>query len=93
MGMNDDLDTLRKKIATVDARLLEHIAERLQLAHRVGQLKRQQHIAITDSAVEELILRQNLRTGQALQLPEALVRSLTTLLITYSTRTQQEEET
>lgn len=91
--MNNDLDTLRKKIAAIDAQLLELIAERLQLARHVGQLKRQQRLAMTDNEVEELILQQNLRTGQALQLPEALVRNLTTLLIDYATRIQQEKET
>ena len=91
--MNDDLDTLRKKIARVDARLLEHVAARLQLARRVGQRKRQQRIEVTDGAVEALILQQNLCTGQALQLPPALVRSLTALLIDYATRAQQEEAT
>ena len=91
--MNDNFDTLRKKIAAIDAQLLTLIAERLHLARQVGQNKRQQHIAITNSAVEELILHQNLRTGQALHLPETLVRSLTALLIDYATRVQQQEDT
>ena len=89
--MSDALDTLRQKIATIDARVLALVAKRLQLARCVGRYKCQQGIAITDSAVEELILQQNLRAGQALQLPPALVRSLTTLLIAYATRAQQEE--
>ena len=91
--MKDDLDTLRKKIAAIDTQLLELIAERLQLARRAGQHKRQQRAVITDREVEELILQQNLRTGHALHLPETLVRSLTELLITYATRVQQGEET
>ncbi len=89
--MNDSLATLRQKIATIDTRLLGLVAERLQLARHVGRHKRQQHTAITDSAVENLILQQNLRTGQALQLPQALVCNLTALLIDYASRAQQEE--
>ena len=88
--MNNDLDTLRQKIAAIDARVLELVAKRLQLARHAGQYKCQQRIAITDSAVEELILQQNLRVGQDLQLPSELVHSLTTLLIAYATRVQQE---
>ncbi len=89
--MSDELDKLRQEIAAIDARLLALIAARLRLARRVGQHKHQQHIAITDGVVEELILQQNLHTGHALQLPASLVRSLTALLITYATRAQQEE--
>lgn len=89
---NAELDTLRQDIAAIDARLLELVAQRLQLASRVGRHKRQQCLAVTDSAIEALILRQNMRIGQALQLPPALVRSLTALLIDYATRVQREEE-
>ena len=87
--MSDDLDTLRQKIAHIDTRLLELIAERLKLARRVGQLKHQQQLAITDPEIETLIMQQNLRTAQTLQLPAALVRDLTDLLIAYATRAQQ----
>lgn len=89
--MRDDLDTLRQKIASIDARLLELIAARLQLARRVGQLKHQQQLAITDPEIEALTMQQNLRTAQTLKLPEALVRNLTNLLITYATHAQQEK--
>lgn len=91
--MGAELDTLRQKIAALDARLLKLVAQRLQLARHVGRHKRQQCLAVTDSAVEALILQQNLRIGQALQLPPALVHSLTALLIDYATRVQREEET
>lgn len=91
--MSAELDTLRQNIAALDASLLKLVAQRLQLARRVGRHKRQQCLAVTDSAVEALILQQNLRIGQALQLPPALVRSLTALLIDYATRVQREEET
>ena len=90
--MSDNLDTLRKKITAIDNQLLKLVAERLQLARRIGQHKRQQQIAITNSIVEELILQHNLRTGEELNLPAALVRSLTSLLIDYATCVQQEEE-
>ena len=88
--MCDDLDTLRQEIANIDTRLLELIAARLQLARRAGQLKQQQQLAITDPETETLIMQQNLRTAQTLQLPPALARDLTNLLIAYATRAQQE---
>ena len=90
--MSDDLDTLRQKITSIDTRLLELIAERLQLARRVGQIKHQQQLAITDPEIEALIMQQNLRIAQTLQLPPALVRDLTHLLIAYATRAQQAED-
>lgn len=86
-----ELDNIRKQIAALDARILEQIAARLQLARRAGQLKRIQRIAITDSEVEELIIQENIRIGRSLQLPEQLVREITALLIAYATRVQQED--
>lgn len=89
--MVDELLQLRDEIAIIDRRILELVADRLQLAQQVGKIKlnRQQPIATAD--VEQRVIDRNRTIARDLKLPATLVDQLTILLIDYATKAQLDQ--
>ena len=52
----ENLDSLRESIRQLDLELLARVAERVQLARKVGELKRHQGLATVDFAQERVVL-------------------------------------
>jgi chorismate mutase len=51
-----EITSLRDAIDTIDARLLELLAERLAVVHQVGEQKRHKGLTVFDPKREELLL-------------------------------------
>src|SRR4029453_11608136 len=51
-----DVDSLRERIRQLDLELLTRVAERVQLARQVGELKRRQNLSTVDFAQEKVVL-------------------------------------
>ncbi len=51
-----DFDSLRERIRQLDLELLDRVAERVQLARQVGELKRRQKLSTVDFAQERVVL-------------------------------------
>ena len=54
--MEPNVDSLRERIRQLDLELLARVAERLQLARQVGELKRGQKLSTVDFAQERVVL-------------------------------------
>lgn len=57
------LEQLRKKIDQVDRKILRLLNERAAVARRIGEVKRQQGLAIFDGKRETAILRRLIRSN------------------------------
>jgi len=74
--MNDKLTTLRAQIDQIDVKILDLIADRLQLAREVGEYKKMRNIPPLDSARWEDVLKNRLAKASELALPEVSIRSI-----------------
>lgn len=87
--MVDELLQLRDDISAIDRQILKLIAKRLQLAQRAGKIKFDRHQPIAVADVERQVTDRNRVMAGKLKIPVTLADKLTTLLIDYSTKTQQ----
>lgn len=67
---------LRAEIERVDREILELVARRVDLARRVGEVKREGGAATLDPGREAAVIRSAVETGRAMDLPEEGVREL-----------------
>jgi chorismate mutase len=82
---------LRDRIAGLDRALLESFAERVELARRIGGLKRRAGGATLDPTREAAVIRQAVETARALGLPEEPVRDIFWTLVGLCRSAQVEE--
>ncbi|UCE18958.1 MAG: prephenate dehydrogenase/arogenate dehydrogenase family protein [Gemmatimonadota bacterium] len=83
------LDRLRTEIEEVDTKLLELIAQRLELAVKVGEEKGKMGIPIRDWSVERDVIDRAHRAARRLRLPHELVRKIMQHLIRESCAFQE----
>lgn len=86
-----ELDKIRRRISVIDKQILELIAQRLELAKEMRQLKVSDNKQITNLVVEEHVFARNKQTGKTLNLPEKLTTDITSLLISYATSVQKSD--
>lgn len=83
------IDALRDRIAGIDDRLVELIAERLDVAAEIGRLKKAAGLPLRAWGVERTVLERAERRAQSVGAPEELIRGVMRELISAS-RAQQE---
>jgi len=91
MTENDDLEPIRTKIASVDARILQAVAQRMRLSSKIGHIKSMKGISIESKEVERIVLQRACDKAAELGLEQELVERIFALLIEYSKRQQRKE--
>ena len=86
----DALHPLRTEIEQVDREIVALLARRMQLARRVGAVKREARLAIVDPAREAAVVRRAGEFARALDLPDDDVRLIFWQVIALARRTQAE---
>ena len=86
-----DVAEVRARIEAVDRRLVALVAERLELARRIGGLKRRTDSATLDPGREAAVIRHAVENGRELGLPEEPVRQLFWTLVGLCRSAQLEE--
>ncbi len=89
--MSGDVVGLRRRIEALDRTLLEAVAERVELARRIGDAKRSREAATLDPGREAAVIRRAVETGRELGLPEEPVRQLFWTLVGLCRTAQLEE--
>ena len=87
----DDVTVLRRRIEALDRALLEAVADRVELARRIGDTKRSREAATLDPGREAAVIRRAVQTGRELGLPEEPVRQLFWTLVGLCRAAQLEE--
>lgn len=84
----DSLDVLRDEVARIDDALLHLLAQRLEVARRIGAVKRHAGRAVCDPAREARVVRRAAERARALGVPEDDVRALTWRVVALTRRVQ-----
>lgn len=86
-----DVIALRQRIEALDRAVLEAVADRVELARRIGEAKRSREAATLDPGREAAVIRRAVQTGRELGLPEEPVRQLFWTLVGLCRAAQLEE--
>ena len=73
---NDELSTLRRAIEAIDRQIVTLIGERLALAQRTGDLKREAGRPILDAAREAEVIRRAVNAARELGVPQEATREI-----------------
>lgn len=74
--MSAELERLRREIEALDARIIEAVARRVDLARRIGELKRADRSAALDPEREAAVIRRAVADARERGLPTEPVREL-----------------
>ena len=85
------LDELRQNLSDVDRRIIELIADRQRIVHRIGRQKRSSGTATRDYAREKEVIDTGRSQAAALDLDPDLAESILTQLIRSSLASQERE--
>ena len=77
----EDLESLRKRIAEVDAQIAELIAKRLELAEMVAETKKESGLPIVDSQVEAKVVQRYRDAGERYGIGADSMESIARILI------------
>lgn len=88
--MNNDLATWRKQIDTIDDKILRLLAERMNIAGRIGKFKRERELTAFDKDRWQKLLTSNLKKGKSLGMSQEFVKNLLDLIHKYSIEIQNE---
>lgn len=72
----NELETLRQEIDTADQKLLEALAERMNVVKRVGEYKKQNNLPTLDRERWQKVLEDKLAKAKELGLSEDLVKEI-----------------
>jgi len=84
------LDTIRKKLDTIDRRIVELVAERQSYMQAVGAYKRAHKLAIYQPKREKEILLSKKQMAKELKVDASLVTKIFTLIFKNSRKLQKE---
>lgn len=75
-GDDDELTTLRRAIEEIDRQIITLIGERLSLAQRTGDIKREAGRPILDAAREAEVIRRAVNAARELGVPQEATREI-----------------
>jgi prephenate dehydrogenase len=82
---------LRSMIDSYDKQILGSLGHRIEIARKIGELKKRQETPVTDPDRERRMMRQREEWGKSLGLPGDLVKELFSVIIRQSSRIQNPE--
>ena len=85
------LEGLRKEIGEVTEEILRLVARRMELAKKIGEVKRELGLSVDQPEVERALMRKALEEARELGLDERLASRLLSLLIAESARVQRRD--
>ncbi len=85
----DELAQLRRDIEAIDRRIVELLAERLELGRRTGGIKREAGRPILDAAREAEVIRRAVTAARELGVPQEATREVFWHIVGMSRREQE----
>jgi len=86
---SDELTRLRRDIEAIDRRLVELLAERIELGRRTGEIKREAGRPILDAAREAEVIRRAVTAARELGVPQEATREIFWHIVGMSRRLQE----
>jgi chorismate mutase len=84
-----ELAQIRRDIETIDKRIIELLAERLELGRRTGEIKRDAGRPILDAAREAEVIRRAVTAARELGVPQEATREIFWHVVGMSRREQE----
>lgn len=84
-----ELTQLRRDIETIDRRIVELLAERLELGRRTGEIKREAGRPILDAAREAEVIRRAVTAAREAGVPQEATREIFWHIVGMSRRVQE----
>ena len=84
-----ELTQLRRDIEAIDRRLVELLAERIELGRRTGEIKREAGRPILDAAREAEVIRRAVTAARELGVPAEATREIFWHIVGMSRRVQE----
>lgn len=81
MTGGSEVEALRARIVAIDQAILDRVAERIEVARRIGARKRESTAATLDTHREAAVIRRAVESGRDRGLPEEAVRDLFWILV------------
>ena len=88
--MSEKLEEYRKEIAEIDNQILTLIRARLQIAKKIGEIKRQQNLPVTNLKVEAEVISRAVKLARKTGLNEDFTINLIKLLIAEAVSVQED---
>ena len=88
--VTSELDALRAEIERIDETLVQAIERRMQLARRIGQLKRESGLTLVQPAREAAVVRRAAELARATGIDGEAVREIFWRLIEMSRKEQEQ---
>ena len=88
--LQEELAQLRRDIESIDRRVVELLAERLELGKRTGEIKRDAGKPILDAAREAEVIRRAVTAARELGVPQEATREIFWHIVGMSRREQEE---
>ena len=86
---SDELTQLRRDIEAIDRKLVELLAERIELGRRTGEIKREAGRPILDAAREAEVIRRAVTAARELGVPQEATREIFWHIVGMSRRVQE----
>lgn len=87
--LQEELAQLRRDIESIDRRVVELLAERLELGKRTGEIKRDAGKPILDAAREAEVIRRAVTAARELGVPQEATREIFWHIVGMSRRVQE----
>lgn len=87
--MNDELENWRKQIDAIDKKIIDSLAERIEIVKKIGKYKKEKKISALDKKRWQEILKYNLSKAQGLGLPKKFIKDLLNLIHKQSLKIQK----
>ena len=87
--LQEELTQLRRDIESIDRRVVELLAERLELGKRTGEIKRDAGKPILDAAREAEVIRRAVTAARELGVPQEATREIFWHIVGMSRRVQE----
>lgn len=84
----DTLTSLRGQIDVVDDHLISLLWERLTIVQKIGLIKRENHMPVTDQGRETQVIESVCHRGESIGLDETFITNLFQLIMNESKRIQ-----
>jgi chorismate mutase len=88
----DELGQIRRGIEAIDRKLIELLAERLELGRRTGEIKREAGRPILDAAREAEVIRRAVTAARELGVPQEATREIFWHIVGMSRREQEGDD-
>ncbi|MBI2334384.1 chorismate mutase [Candidatus Daviesbacteria bacterium] len=87
--MNAKLENWRRQIDAVDEKIITLLAKRMNLARKIGKIKKKQRLPFIDKKRQEKVVKTALARAESLGLSKTFIKNLYTLIHKHSINIQK----